>query len=365
MTRDDEGPASYSEPKFSYLNRSARPAFRAIRTILEDWFSRYPEAHQKDLYGRFRSSDETQHRSAFFELFLYELLLRLGCRPEIHPTVAGTTKSPDFLVESRTGGPFYLEAVVSTGESQTEASTKAISSKLHDILDRLDSPNFFVGWEVKRSTQKPPPARRIKAFLKQRLAPLDADRVASDSKSRGSIALPRWTCSTEGWLIEFSPIPKSIGLRGKPGVRFIGYELEAGWVDARTPLRDVILEKAGRYGKLQYPFVVAVNSFASHLDKIDVMDALFGKEQYMFHQTPSGISDPVPQRAPDGVWTSPRGARYTRLSAVLLFESLFPWSLAHCPVCLYHNPWGEKPLHSELDRLSRAIGLVPIFETNG
>jgi len=355
MTRDDEGPASYSEPKFSYLNRSARPAFCAIRTVLEDWFSRYPEAHRNDLCGRFRSSDDRQHRSALFELFLHELLLRLGCLVEIHPSVVGTCKSPDFLVQSKTGGPFYLEAVVASGESRQEASTGAISRRLRDILDRLDSPNFFIGWKVRGSTQKPPAARKIKAFLKQRLAPLDPERVAGDLKSGGFNALPRWTYSHEGWLIEFFPIPKSTGLRGKPGVRSIGCELEAGWVDARTSLRDAILEKAGKYGKLEYPFVVAVNSLAWHLDKTDVMEALFGKEHFLFTQTPSGISGPVPRRAPDGVWTSPEGPRYTRLSAVLLFEGLFPWSLSHCPVCLYHNPWAEKTLQSELDRLPKAV----------
>jgi hypothetical protein len=144
MKRDDEGPASYSEPKFGYLNRSARPAFLAIRTVLEGWFSSYPEAHRKDLHGRFRSSDDTQHRSAFFELFLHELLLRLGCRAEIHPSVAGTSKSPDFLVESKIDGMFYLEAVVASGESREEASTRAISSGLHDILDRFDSRIFLL-----------------------------------------------------------------------------------------------------------------------------------------------------------------------------------------------------------------------------
>lgn len=208
---------------------------------------------------------------------------------------------------------------------------------------------------MKSSTQDPPAARKIKAFLKQRLALLDPEQVASDFTSRGYNALPRWSYSLEGWLIEFFPIPKSTGLRGKPGVRSIECELEAGWVDARTPLRDVILEKAGKYGKLEYPFVVAVNSLAWHLDRTDVMEALFGKEHYVFTQTPSGVSGPVPQRAPDGVWTSSEGPRYTRLSAVLLIEGLLPWNLSHCQVCLYHNPSAERTLRSELDRLSRAI----------
>src|SRR5574337_173766 len=161
-TRDDKGPASYSEPKFSYLNRSARPAFQEVRTVLEKWFSRYPEAHRKELRSRFRDSRDENHSSAFFELLLHELMQRLGCRVEIHPVLKGTARTPDFLLESENGERFYLEAAVASGEPQTVSSAKAISSRLHDILDRLDSPNFFIGWEVEQSAQDPPPARAIK-----------------------------------------------------------------------------------------------------------------------------------------------------------------------------------------------------------
>lgn len=205
IRRDDAGPALHSEPKFTYLNRSARPAFHAIRNILEEWFSRYPEAHRKDLRARFRDVKDRHHNSAFFELFLHQLLLRLGCQVGIHPPLEGTAKTPDFLVESETGVPFYLEATASTGEKQSEASTRAISRKLHDMLDRLDSPNFIIGWKLKGSTQHPPAARKIKAFLKQRLALLDPEQIASDFKSRGYDALPHWRYSHEGWLIEFFP----------------------------------------------------------------------------------------------------------------------------------------------------------------
>ena len=358
INRDDTGPASYSEPKFGYLNRSGRPTFLAIRPVLEDWFSRYPEPHRNDLRGRFRSSDNTQHRSAFFELFIHELLLRLDCRVKIHPTLAGVTTSPDFLVDSRTNGEFYVEAAVASGEPHEKASARAIRSKLYDILNRLDSPNFFVGCEFRNGTQTPPPARKVKAFLKQKLSALDPERIARDLQSCGFEALPHWLYSQDGWIIEFFPIPKSPLLRGKPGVRPIGMESDGGGlvcVDDRTPLRDAILDKASKYGELDLPFVVAVNSLAEHLDRIDALEALFGREQFVYTQTPTGLVGPKAQRAPDGVWTSPGGPRYTRLSAVLLIHALFPWNIPRCSICLYHNPFAEKGLDCELNRLPRMV----------
>ena len=81
ISRHDEGLPQFAEPEFIYLNRSAKPDVSHIRELLEAWLSRYPTSVQTDLCGRFRSPDDTPHRSAFFELFLHELLLRLGCQP--------------------------------------------------------------------------------------------------------------------------------------------------------------------------------------------------------------------------------------------------------------------------------------------
>ncbi len=354
--RDDTGPASYSEPKFQYLNRSARPAFQAIRTVLEEWFSRYPEPHRKDLRARFRSSDNVNHQSAFFELFLHELLLRLGHGIQIHPEVRGATKRPDFLVTPAKGESFYFEGIVASGESHQEAATTAVRNALHDALNRLDSPNFFIHWDVISKGESVPSAAKIRAFLAKELALLDPDEVSAAIKRDGLSHCPRWLWSDKDWAMEFSVTPKSPALRGKAGVRPIGIEFEGGgWVDDRTPLREAILQKAGRYGKLDLPFVVAVNSLAVHLDKIDTLEALFGREYCSYTQTPAGVAGPELGRLPDGVWTSPGGPRYTRLNAVLLFHDLFPWTVPRCHVCLYINPFVEKILDCGLNRLTRML----------
>ena len=90
--RQDVGPGLHAEPEFIYLNRSARSQAVKVRSELEGWFSRYPEAERYEVRQRFRSKNDSQHRSAFFELFLHELLMQLGCRVEIHPTMTQTTR---------------------------------------------------------------------------------------------------------------------------------------------------------------------------------------------------------------------------------------------------------------------------------
>lgn len=83
IERTDLGRATYSETGFRYLNRSARSDVRRVRELLESWFARYPNEHQSDLARRFRAAGRRGLEPPFFELFLHELLLRLGFRPTV------------------------------------------------------------------------------------------------------------------------------------------------------------------------------------------------------------------------------------------------------------------------------------------
>jgi hypothetical protein len=359
IVREYEGRAMYAEPSFAYLNRSARPAAERIRQTLETWFSHYPSEGQTDLCGRFRSDVDQHHYSAFFELLLHESLLRMGCRVEIHPNIAEdeTTKRPDFLVESPHGHRFYIEAVLATGESAEEAAARARMDVVYDAINRLDSPGFFVGMDISGAPDTPPSARHIRAFLKARLDALDPDEVSEHLKLGGIRAIPHWRYEHEGWRIDFHPIPKSPKMRGKSGVRPIGMRsFEAKFVDSSTPIRDAIVAKAGRYGDLELPYVIAVNALdESSVDRIDVMDALFGEEQYIVTFGQSGISESEMSRAPNGAWMSGSGPRYTRVSAVLVAVRLLPWTVGSAGVCLIHNPWAQRPYFSELTRLPQGI----------
>ena len=74
LTRNDAGPKQYGEPAFTYLNQSGREDVARVREVLERFFQDYPSAHQAEIRRRFRSTDDIQHKSAFFELFLHQLV---------------------------------------------------------------------------------------------------------------------------------------------------------------------------------------------------------------------------------------------------------------------------------------------------
>lgn len=359
IQRTDQESARYAEPMFTYMNRTARSDFEKVREKLELWFSHYPVLEQPELRARFRSDIDTQHQSALFEILLHQILLVFGCKITPHPTLPNTAKTPDFLVKPLSGTPFYVEAVLATNESAEEVAARARINTVYDVVDRkVDSSNFFLWIDVEGAPGSPPRASKIASFLNKRIAKLDPDAVAKLYETDGMDAVPSWRYQHDGWIVNFQPIPKKPEARNKEGVRPIGAKSTGvRWVDHRTPIRDAINKKVGRYGKLELPYVVAVNVL-EFIDEIDIMEALFGKEQFTIDFSQSNPPEPVStkmSRVRDGVWTSYEGPRNTRVSAVLVTTRLSPWNLSSGNVCLYHNPWAQKSYSSALVRLPQAV----------
>jgi hypothetical protein len=185
---------------------------------------------------------------------------------------------------------------------------------------------------------------------------LNPDEIEELLEVGGIEALPHWQYEHDGWQITFFPIPKSPKSRGKGGLRSLGAEIyEPHWIDSGTAIRKAIVSKGGRYGHLDLPYIVAVNTLGEHTDEIDIMEALFGREQFKIRVDKSEPIEPEFSRIPDGVWTSKSGPRYTRISAVLLANELFPWNVPRGNACLYHNPWAKHTYDSELTRLNQRI----------
>ena len=358
IQRTGDEAAGYAEPNFVYLNRTARKEFAQIRNLLEKWFDRYPTSGQQDLRSRFRSPNDYQHQAAFFELFLHELLFRLNCNLVLHPSLKETTKAPDFLVESQVNHNFYLEATIATGESADEVAARARENNVYDVLDRLiNSPDYFLWLTVHGAPATPPPAKKLASFLSSQIDILNYDEIIKVYELHGYRSLPSWHFEHEGWKIDVRPTPKTSKARGKIGIRPIGMRsMGFNHIDHRTPIRDSIIKKGRKYGELDLPYVVAVNA-TEPVDETDIMEALYGKEQYSMEISDDNtvITEPKMTRVPDGAWVGPKGHRYTRISAVLLVTRLTTWNIPRTILRLYHNPWAKKPYQSVLTRLHQAI----------
>jgi hypothetical protein len=143
--------------------------------------------------------------------------------------------------------------------------------------------------------------------------------------------------------------------RGKPGIRPLGaISTGAAPVDDSRAIRDATVKKATRYGNLEHPYLIAVNAESQHLDRIHMMEALFGRETFYLPSQLEQSSDPQMVREPDGLWTSPNGPRHTRVSAVLIASGIVPWSVSAYTPWLFHNPWATRAFPDTLDVLPHA-----------
>ena len=255
------------ETAFAYLNRSARAEAECVRQLVVRWFDHYPADKRGGLVARFRSPIDDQHYSAFFELFLHEIVLTCGHRiVAIEPLLASTRKSPDFLVESVPGGRFYLEAVLATGRSQEEARAQARLNQALAAIDKTPSPAHFLDLYVRGVPGAPITIRKLTAGLRQWIAGLPDDRSAFEvapfvfEEHDVHIRLQAWPRHNR------EPAARAIGVRHFPPHQEKAYD----------DIRDALERKASRYGALDHPYVVAVNAMRLFQRDDAIMDAVLG-----------------------------------------------------------------------------------------
>lgn len=353
IERTDLGPALHSEPAFHYLNRTARPDAARVRDMLESWFTRYSDSDRSSLRGRFRSPNDWYHGSAFFELFLHELLSRMGCRVEVHPQMASTDRRPDFFVRFPAGQQCIIEATLA-GQTREDAAARARINRVYDAIDRLESPDFWIELGSHGTPSTSPSGSALRSRLRLELQSLDYAEIVRAYATGKQEAIPEWHFQHEGWHLIARPLPKG-KFRGVRGIRPIGMTAWAGFSNARDRIRRAVLGKMGAYGVRDQPYVVAVDATAVYAARIDVVDALFGTEQSVITLSSQGSREITRTRSRDGVWMGKRSPKNRRISAVVIFTRLTPWSIGRGTACLYHNPWASNPYSSELTRLPQAV----------
>ncbi|MDZ5448634.1 hypothetical protein [Labrys sp. ZIDIC5] len=344
IARHDLAPPLANDTDFSYLNRSNRVEATRVRVLVDSWFERYPLEDRGGLAERFRSSINHQHKSAFFELFLHEFVLATGHRIiAIEPPLAHTRYRPDFLVESPGGGRFYLEAVLATGLSDRERAEQARLDTALALIDRADAPQHFLDVTTRGAPTDNISGRKLMRGLNQWIAALPDGDAAAD------IAPFCW--EEHGVRIELKAWPRlHPGAPGRAiGIRHFPFRAGRGQAD----IREAVVFKAEKYGVLDHPLVIAVNSFEHFQPQDDLLNALFGSVSVAI-RIENGRRQVEERRAPDGVWWGPRGARKKGVGAVLAFARVDPWNFASRHGCLVINPWATlelPPLHFGIDEV--------------
>lgn len=204
------------ESEFAFLDRSARPEMERVREFLERLAEAYPAEEVSELSARIRSGDDTQFKSAIFELILHEYLLRLGYTLIPHPELPNGSKArPDFHVISPKGDEFYLEAVLASVNDGSDKSAEARMGTTLDALAKACHPNFMVAVEGNGIPTTQPSSARLKLNVMSWLDSLDPDEIQAVMDAHDLFAAPTLTWSHEGWTILFRPIPIKPERRGR------------------------------------------------------------------------------------------------------------------------------------------------------
>jgi hypothetical protein len=321
-SRIDTGHKKRAATIFSHLNNSAREGCEASRVLIEDWFSHFPADERNELRSRFRSGEDAKFASAFHELCLHELLLRLACGPRQHPAVVNSTKRPDFSVIEPDGFEFLLEARTSTAVS-TGPDSDPRRNRVRDFLQEFKVPGFSLGIDELSSGYRDLRLANLRKHIRESVKSStreDADRIRVPALE-----------TDDGWKIRLTAIADTLP---EPKKNTVLYEAWGHtWSGPTSPLRDALMEKAGRYGsELAMPFLIALNSFDAVLGTLDFEELLFGKS---------------------GLWGTLDNPRYRRVSAILLTKNLWAATLlmGQVEARLYLNPFADRPYRGVLRQM--------------
>jgi hypothetical protein len=339
QARVDPTPSLQSEPLSAFLGRVDDPYFDRVRQVLDAWFDQLSADVKPDLRERLLSSEDWEFLAAFWELYLREVLVKVGFQLTSHPTVPDVTTKPDYLVQFGKES-FYLEATI-IRPSREDIASEHREAVIHDLLQGIKSPSFFLLVDVDHQGADTPPVRQLRSQIEKWLATLDADDVIAGATADGYRSLPTRQFACGDWRFTLRPWPKKPETRGTPEHRPVGMwgPGNAVWLNERDPLLDALCRKVSRYGSLGHPFVIAVLDLGKYPpDRSSLEDALY-------HPLPPGLI-PAPHRAKnvDGFWVGRRGARNGEVSAVLTAWNLRPWDVCRNTPLLWCNPNPRHPL---------------------
>ena len=217
---------------------------------------------------------------------------------------------------------------------------------VYDALNRVSCPDYFLNVHHYGQLASPLPGDQLRHSLRRFLNGLDYETVRGLANG-GIRKLPKFSFSHGQFRLEIGVIPVSPQHRGNAGHRPLGMHGpgEAALVDHHTPIREKIRQKARHYGALRRPLVLAINDSGGQADSIDVMEALFGTERFIFSPPlPGQPNEARFRRAPDGAWVGPTGPRNQKVSGVFLVSALRPWTVATVEPVIYCNPWARYPI---------------------
>ncbi|WP_448575671.1 hypothetical protein [Thermomicrobium sp.] len=278
---------------------------RRVRDLLETWFARLPVPAQTDVRSRLWERDRRLALAAFWELYLHELLTRLGYQLVPHPTVPGAGARPDFLA-TRDQEAFYLEALIHGPSTEAWRAERRLYPIL-DVLHEVQREPFVVTLAQATCGHGTPPLRALRSELVRWLDSLSpATTDATLSWQRGS------------WSLQFRARRASSIRADEPTAP------SSPSLSLRTLLSKV-QAKARRYRVFDRPLLLALATSQAWPESTS---------RELAHRLVEQLPDPA--------------------AGILLAAGLDPWTIASTPLLLAWRADAVAPLRPFLAALEEA-----------
>jgi hypothetical protein len=327
----------YSVKPGEVILHSKKPFAVEYRKDLRVYLDQFPRGKDRnDLKRRLHSYTESGFYSACFELYLYHILIDRSREVFPHPDLPNTTTHPEFEVNHDLCR-FYLEATLALESEDYQAQEQ----RLRELVDAVRDVRGGIILLAQPSTHLPVdfPLDSVRDFLLQEVDKLSATKLQ----------LPK----TLSFQAVFHDLPIVIDFEildtnqegSESVVQAWGWP-EAKEVTTHHRIRRRIGVKAGKYGEMTVPYVIAVWPLTEFpLTSEAALKALYGDRQIHLSNKPGGgiIGE---SRAWNGAFnTVVRGNLLNRqVSAVALYRERFLQSSYSRQLCIYHNPYTTKPI---------------------
>lgn len=349
------GPADHNEPTYHFYQRSARKDIQIIRDTLNNWFQDYPDSEKLE----FRNSFKDHFYDCFFELFLFRLFRQLGFEIEIHPEIPNSSKRPDFLI-TKEDLEIYIEAKSVYDKSKEEEALDRKINQFYDDFSKIKLEGFTLSlntFDIKSHRQ--PSSKAAIKYFEDKINHLDPDKLTEEAKLMGTKSLPSFEFEDEDLHIIVKIFPLKPSTRHKENNRPIGiYPGGSFWGGGEKALRESIDVKAKRYGKLDKPFIICLNSHDIEMSgKEDVENAIWGSLAISWTDNPNDSAEKW-IRQKDGVFLSNKGPRLKNLSGVFVTK-IFPHNIPIADYWLFEHPFTNNKMDFS------KIGLIYNYAENG
>ena len=363
--RDFRGPRRQAETTYSFYDRSSLEEYARLRRMLQSWIDRLPQEHGQRTVARMRHegfgspSEERQFNAAFLELFVHEFLKGTGSYAAVEPEIRGLT--PDFgVMEAADDGvefSYVVEATDINIERNSDLEVAWNERAAFDILNEMESPDFFLRVETEGRLGSMPRKQDLKRPFQDLLRDTDYDELLGDTNydEINWNEMPSVSFQHDGWTLAGQLIPVAPEHRPADG-RFVGLgPWRSGSFDDIGRPRDRLYEKARRYKDVEN-LVIAIRTGAWGIRMLEV---LFGT-RFVTLSVPKDptligtVGEAQHGQRQDGFWFNSKGPQNAHVIGVVAFQNLHPHCIGNTTAVYFSNPYVDKPQPAWADAITHA-----------